>query len=165
MKKLLLFLLLAALLCGCATASPQEPDPGMTLPIFPDREDYHSDYEEGIVVGGKVNTSLTGAADGKVSFGKCWRSEDGKDYTDPATYTLNEFISGNAAPWLLFDSKYNDEYASAIWFDRVALEVKSLLDDGTDANVWHGYARFNAGFNDWRGFAVGGVAGGSTLIG
>lgn len=78
---------------------------------------------------------------------------------------LNEFISGNAAPWLLFDSKYNDEYASAIWFDRVALEVKSLLDDGTDANVWHGYARFNAGFNDWRGFAVGGVTGGSTLIG
>lgn len=78
---------------------------------------------------------------------------------------LNEFITAGTTPWLLFDSKYNEEYATAVWFDRTALEVKSLLDDGTDANVWHGYARFNAGFNDFRGMAVGGVAGGSTLIG
>lgn len=78
---------------------------------------------------------------------------------------LNQYITDGTSPWLLMDSKYNEEYASAVWLDRVQLEVKSLIDDGTDANVWHGYARFVAGFNDWRAFAVGGVAGGSTLIG
>jgi len=36
---------------------------------------------------------------------------------------------------------------------------------GNDANVWQGYARFIAGFNDWRFAAVGGLAGGNTLIG
>ena len=35
---------------------------------------------------------------------------------------------------------------------------------GNDANVWKGYARFIAGFNDWRGYAVGGVTGGTQLI-
>ena len=50
-----------------------------------------------------------------------------------------------------------------MWLDRVKLEVRSELA-GNDANVWKGYARFAAGFNDWRGFAVGGVAGGTQLV-
>ena len=32
-----------------------------------------------------------------------------------------------------------------------------------DANVWKGYARFIAGFNDWRAFAVGGISGATDL--
>ena len=51
-----------------------------------------------------------------------------------------------------------------MWLDRVKLEVRSELSSN-DANVWKGYARFIAGFNDWRGFAVGGVTGGTQLIG
>ena len=66
-------------------------------------------------------------------------------------------------PWILLDKKYNDEYGSAMWLDRVQLEVRSELA-GNDANVWKGYARFIAGFNDWRGYAVGGVTGGTQLI-
>lgn len=77
---------------------------------------------------------------------------------------LNQFITSGTKPWILIDSKYNEEYGGAVWLDRTALEVKSRIDDGNDANVWSGYARFIAGFNDWRFAAVGGVTGGSTLI-
>ena len=77
---------------------------------------------------------------------------------------LNQFITSGTQPWILLDSKYNEEYGGAMWLDRTALEVKSRIDDGNDANVWSGYARFIAGFNDWRFAAIGGVTGGSTLI-
>lgn len=76
---------------------------------------------------------------------------------------LNKYLTSGTRPWLLGDSKYNEEYGSAVWLDRVTLEVRSEIA-GNDANVWKGYARFSAGFNDWRGFAVGGVSGGTQLI-
>ena len=76
---------------------------------------------------------------------------------------LNQFIAAGTSPWILLDKRYNDEYGCALWLDRVALEVRSELS-GNDANVWKGYARFTAGFNDWRGFAVGGVSGGTQLV-
>lgn len=76
---------------------------------------------------------------------------------------LNQFITAGTKPWVLLDSKYNEEYGGAVWLDRVALEVRSELA-GNDANVWKGYARFIAGFNDWRAFCVGGVTGGTQLI-
>ena len=77
---------------------------------------------------------------------------------------LNEFITAGTAPWILMDSRYNKTYNGAVWLDRVSLEVKSRIDDNNDANVWSGYARFTAGFNDWRAFAVGGVSGGTELV-
>lgn len=76
---------------------------------------------------------------------------------------LNKYLGADKKPWILLDKRYNDEYGGAIWLDRVSLEVRSELA-GNDANVWKGYARFSAGFNDWRAFAVGGVTGGDTLI-
>ena len=76
---------------------------------------------------------------------------------------LNQFITSGTAPWVLLDSRYNEDYGTLIWLDRVALEVSSKIDDNTDANVWRGRARFTAGFHDWRGIAVGGVAAGSAL--
>lgn len=76
---------------------------------------------------------------------------------------LNQYITAGTKPWVLLDKNYNDEYGSAVWLDRVKLEVRSELASN-DANVWKGYARFTAGFNDWRGFAVGGVTGGDTLV-
>ncbi len=77
---------------------------------------------------------------------------------------LNQFITEGAKPWMLIDTDYNKEYGGAVWLDRTKLEVKSRIDDGNDANVWSGYARFIAGFNDWRFAAVGGIAGGDTLV-
>ena len=78
---------------------------------------------------------------------------------------LNQFITPSTMPWILMDSKYNQTYGGAIWNDRVQLEVRSTIDENTDANVWRGRSRFNAVFNDWRFVAVGGVTGGDTLPG
>ena len=79
---------------------------------------------------------------------------------------LNQFItlSGTAIPWMLMDSRYNKEYGTLVWLDRVSLEVRSTLDENTDANVWRGYSRFTAGFNDWRGIAAAGVDGASSMF-
>jgi hypothetical protein len=75
---------------------------------------------------------------------------------------LNQYLS-STTPWMLFDSKYNEENGSAIWQDRIPLTIKSHIDENTDNNVWGGRARFAAGFNDWRAFAVAGVTGASDL--
>lgn len=71
---------------------------------------------------------------------------------------LNQYITAGTAPWILMDSRYNKDYGSAVWLDRVKLEVKSEIA-ANDANEWKGYARFVAGFNDWRAFSVGGIEG------
>ncbi len=76
---------------------------------------------------------------------------------------LNQFITAGTAPWVLLDSKYNQTYGGAVWNDRIKLAVRSTIDENTDANVWRGRSRFNAGFNDWRFAAVGGVSAGSEL--
>ena len=65
--------------------------------------------------------------------------------------------------WILEDSKYNDNYNGLIWFDRIPLTISSYVDENTDNNVWKGRSRFVAGCNDWRGIAVAGVTGGTTL--
>ena len=75
---------------------------------------------------------------------------------------LNEFITSGTAPWLLLDSRYNKDVGSLVWQDRTELEIRSEIAEN-DANVWKGFARFAAGFNDWRGVCVGGVTGGSNL--
>ena len=76
---------------------------------------------------------------------------------------LNQFIKKGTQPWIMLDSRYNEEYGGAIWNDRVKLKVRSTIDDNTDANVWRGRSRFNACFNDWRFAAVGGAEGGILL--
>lgn len=76
---------------------------------------------------------------------------------------LNQYIASGVSPWILADLDYNKEYGGAIFTDRTALDVHSSIDENTDANVWRGYARFTAGFNDWRAFALGGVTGGTDL--
>ena len=76
---------------------------------------------------------------------------------------LNEFITGTDHPWILLDSRFNDMYGGAVWNDRLTLTIKSYIDNGNDANVWNGRARFNAVFNDWRFACLGGVTSGSAL--
>ena len=76
---------------------------------------------------------------------------------------LNQFVSKDSEPWILMDSKYNQEYGGAVWNDRIKLAVRSTVDENTDANVWRGRSRFNAAFNDWRFACLGGVEGGTDL--
>ena len=78
---------------------------------------------------------------------------------------LKEFLGSVTSPWMLIDSRYSKMYGGAVWLDRTALEVNSRVDPDTNANVWSGYSRFTAGFNDWRFAAVGGITGGTQLIG
>lgn len=79
---------------------------------------------------------------------------------------LNQFMpTGDGAdkPFILFDSRYNKTYGSAVWFDRMKLEVSNHIDYDTNNAVWDGMARFIAGFNDWRAFAIGGITGATAL--
>ena len=76
---------------------------------------------------------------------------------------LNHYITNGVSPWVLLDSKYNETYGGAVWNDRIQLEVRSTIDENTDANVWRGRSRFNACFNDWRFAAIGGIAAGNSL--
>lgn len=77
---------------------------------------------------------------------------------------LNQYITiGANTPWMLLDSRYNETYGGAVWNDRVQLEVRSTVDENTDANVWRGRSRFNAAFNDWRFAAAGGIDGADAL--
>ena len=78
---------------------------------------------------------------------------------------LNRHIANGKAPWILLDPEYNKTYGGAVWNDRIALAIKSIVDEGTDANVWKGRSRFNATFNDFRFAAIGGVEGGDVLKG
>lgn len=73
---------------------------------------------------------------------------------------LNGLPSG---AWMLADSRYNDNYNGLIWLDRIPLTISSYVDENTDNNVWKGRSRFVAGCNDWRGIAVAGITGGTTL--
>lgn len=77
---------------------------------------------------------------------------------------LNRFLASGVKPWILIDSDYNRRYGGAVWLDRTDLDINSYIDNDTNANVWDGYARWSAGFADYRAFAVGGITGGTTLI-
>ena len=95
MKKWLPVLLAALLLTGCAGKNlPTVPDPGVTLPIFPDRQQYYADHSANLVVGGSTVTAPAGQGSGSVSYGKCYPGSAGHDYTDPKRYTFREYISG-----------------------------------------------------------------------
>ncbi len=76
---------------------------------------------------------------------------------------LNQYVEKGVTPWILLDPEYSAAYGGAMWFDRISLEVRSEIASN-DANVWKGYARFSAGFADWRFAAVGGVSGGTKLL-
>lgn len=61
---------------------------------------------------------------------------------------------GGKSYFMMMDSGFKDNYECLPWLDRVKLTVRSSLDDNTDANVFHGRARFGAGFNNWRCIAL-----------
>lgn len=75
---------------------------------------------------------------------------------------LNQFLGSGVKPWFLLDKEYSDLAATLIWQKRQELEVTSMIAEN-DANVWKGYARFAAGFGDWRGICCGGITGGTAL--
>lgn len=61
---------------------------------------------------------------------------------------------GGKPYFIMADMNYNEDYDCLKWYDRVPLEVSTYVDKNTDANVWHGRARFGAGFGDWRAMSI-----------
>ena len=76
---------------------------------------------------------------------------------------LAEAGHANEKPFFLLDSKFLELGDGAIFQDRVKLEVKSIIDNNNDNNVWQGYSRCGAGFADWRFAAAGNITGGTAL--
>lgn len=71
-------------------------------------------------------------------------------------------ITAGYDSWMLLDSKYN-EMNGLMFCDRVPLEVKSYIDDDTDANVWAGRARWMAAPVDWRSICLCAAGLGSSI--
>ena len=71
----------------------------------------------------------------------------------------------NAAhePYILMSSEANKELIGNKFYDRVALDVTSHVDQDTDDMIWNGYARFSAGFASWQHILMGGAVYGTTL--
>lgn len=76
---------------------------------------------------------------------------------------LVQYMSGSKFPYILVDSEFNKKHYGAVDAVRVAPEVSSYVDEGTDANIWKIRTRFSGGFGEWRAFAAGGLEFGNTL--
>jgi hypothetical protein len=79
------------------------------------------------------------------------------------TAALTDLGKSSEKPFFLLDSKFIESNDGPIFQDRVPLDVKSVIDNNNDNNVWQGRARFGAGFADWRFVAVGNMSTGTDL--
>lgn len=79
------------------------------------------------------------------------------------TAALTDLGKSSEKPFFLLDSKFIELNNGPIFQDRVPLDVKSVIDNNNDNNVWQGRARFGAGFADWRFVAVGNMSTGTDL--
>ncbi len=61
---------------------------------------------------------------------------------------------GGKPYFIMMDEQFKDDYMCLPFVDRVKLTVSSDKDPGTDALVYRGRARYNAGFNNWRCVAL-----------
>lgn len=77
---------------------------------------------------------------------------------------LNNYITANTQPWILASLNYNQDVEGAVWYDRKGLEVHSMVDPNTDANIWKLRARWSAGFADWRPFMALGCSDASNSV-
>lgn len=66
-------------------------------------------------------------------------------------------------PFILMSSEANKELLAAMFYDRIVLDVRNWIDEGTRNLNWTGRARFMPGFRDFRAFILGGAQSGSSL--
>lgn len=66
-------------------------------------------------------------------------------------------------PYIIMSSEANRELNAGVFFDRVALDVSNEVLNKSRNLEWSGYARWSAGFYDWRAFIMGGAQNGSSL--
>ena len=82
---------------------------------------------------------------------------------DPYLTWVLQILGKTDKPWILLDSSFIQENDGPIFQDRVKLNVRSVLDENNDNNLWKGRARFSGGFADWRFAAACGMSGGTAL--
>ena len=66
-------------------------------------------------------------------------------------------------PYIILSSEAQRELNAGVFFDRVALDVANEVDISSRNLKWSGYARWSAGFYDWRFAIMGGAQAGTTL--
>ena len=66
-------------------------------------------------------------------------------------------------PYIIMSSEAQRELNAGVFYDRVALDVSNEVKNASRNLEWSGYARWSAGFNDWRAFILGGAQSGTTL--
>jgi hypothetical protein len=59
-------------------------------------------------------------------------------------------ITAGTDSWYLADSKWNEMYEGLVFLDRIPLEVRSYVDEKTDANIIKGRSRWIASPNRWN---------------
>jgi len=69
-----------------------------------------------------------------------------------------------ATEFILMDSQYNKDASGAVWYNRVNNEIETDIAEKTRNFLLFGRARWSAGFHDWRAFAIGGTAAGTTIV-
>ena len=71
--------------------------------------------------------------------------------------------AANTEPYIIMSSEALKELNAGVFFDRVPLDVANEVDINSRNLKWSGYARWSAGFYDWRAFILGGAQSGSSL--
>ena len=66
-------------------------------------------------------------------------------------------------PYILMSSEAQRELNAGVFFDRVALDVSNEVLNKSRNLEWSGYARWSAGFYDWRAFIMGGAVTGQSI--
>lgn len=76
---------------------------------------------------------------------------------------LNGMLKDGAKPWFLIASGYNQEMGGGRWYDRVKAEIDAEKKTNR-TRLLTGYARWSAGFKDWRFIYGGGLDFGKALV-
>ena len=66
-------------------------------------------------------------------------------------------------PYIIMSSEAQRDLNAAVFYDRVALDVSNEVLNKSRNLEWSGYARWSAGFYDWRSVILGGAQAGTTL--
>lgn len=76
---------------------------------------------------------------------------------------LDPLLKDGVKPWFLIASGYNQTMGGARWYDRVKAEIDAEKKTNR-TRLLTGYARWSAGFKDWRYIYGGGMTGGKQLV-
>ena len=71
--------------------------------------------------------------------------------------------ASGTAPYIIMSSEAQRELNAGVFFDRVPLDVSNEVLNKSRNLEWSGYARWSAGFNDWRAFILGGAQNGQNI--